>query len=84
VIRHFWLPVGGGVKPDSEVNWILSFILGDPQGADIARRIDETIARLPGLEWFDRLTRSREDALRQVQNMSSAAPAVLGRQVSLS
>lgn len=24
IIRHFWLPVGGGVKPDSEVSWILS------------------------------------------------------------
>jgi hypothetical protein len=63
VIRHFWLPVGGGVKPDSEVSWILSFILGDPQGAEIARRIDASIARLPGLEWFDRLERSRDEAL---------------------
>ncbi len=84
IIRHFWLPVGGGVKPDSEVNWILSFILGEPQGAEIARRIDETIAKLPGLDWFDRLSRSREDALRQVRNISPVTPAVLGRQVSLS
>jgi hypothetical protein len=65
IIRRFWLPVGGGVKPDSEVNWILSFILGDPQGAEIARRIDATIAKLPGMEWFDRLSRSREHALLQ-------------------
>jgi rubrerythrin len=64
VIRNFWLPVGGGVKSDSEVSWILSFILGDPEGEEIARRIDETIARLPGLEWFDRLSRSREEALK--------------------
>ena len=49
IIRHFWLPVGGGVKSDSEVDWILSFILGDQQGVDIARRIDATIAKLPGL-----------------------------------
>ncbi len=65
IIRHFWLPVGGGVKPDSEVDWILSFILGDLQGAQIAHRIDATIAKLPGLGWFDRLSRSREEALRQ-------------------
>jgi len=64
IIRHFWLPVGGGVKPDSEVSWILSFILGDPQGAEIAQRIDATIAKLPGLEWFHRLTDSREEALK--------------------
>jgi hypothetical protein len=64
VIRNFWLPVGGGVKSDSEVSWILSFILGDPQGAEIARRIDSTIAKLPGMHWFDRLTRSRQEALQ--------------------
>jgi rubrerythrin len=64
VIRHFWLPVGGGVKPDSEVSWILSFILGDPEGAEIASRIDTTISKLPGMEWFDRLSRSRDEALR--------------------
>lgn len=64
IIRHFWLPVGGGVKSDSEVNWILSFILGDPAGVEIAQRIDSTIAKLPGLEWFDRLTRCRAEAVR--------------------
>ena len=67
IIRHFWLPVGGGVKPDSEVSWILSFILGDPQGAEIARRIDTTIAKLPGLEWFQRLRESREEALDELR-----------------
>ena len=83
ITRHFWLPVGGGVKPDSEVDWILSFILGDPQGADIARRIDATIAKLPGLHWFDRLSRSREEALLQVNRSSTAGTSVLTRQVSL-
>ncbi len=63
VIRNFWLPVGGGVKSESEVEWILSFILGDPEGEQIARRIDETIAKLPGMEWFDRLSASRKEAL---------------------
>ncbi|HKI27743.1 MAG TPA: acyl-ACP desaturase [Candidatus Sulfotelmatobacter sp.] len=67
VIRNFWLPVGGGVKPDSEVSWILSFVLGDPEGAEIASRIDTTIAKLPGLEWFDRLSRSRNEALREIE-----------------
>lgn len=67
VVRNFWLPVGGGVKPDSEVSWILSFILGDPEGLDIARRIDTTIAKLPGLEWFDRLQSSRAEALEEIE-----------------
>jgi hypothetical protein len=71
VIRHFWLPVGGGVKPDSEVSWILSFIMGDSEGAQIARRIDNTIAKLPGLAWFDRLSTSREEALHELGERSN-------------
>jgi len=64
IIKHFWLPVGGGMKSEGEVEWILSFILGDPEGALIAGRIDKTIAKLPGLDWFERLSASREQALR--------------------
>jgi hypothetical protein len=64
------LPVGGGVQSDSEVEWILSFILGDPEGVEIAQRIDATIAKLPGMEWFDRLNASREEALVKRQQVS--------------
>jgi len=71
------------VKPESEVDWILSFILGDPQGAEIARRIDETIAKLPGLAWFDRLSRSREEAMRQVTATSGGATGLLVREASM-
>ena len=76
IIKHFWLPVGGGVKPDGEVEWILSFILGDSMGAQIAARIDQTIAKLPGLEWFDRLTRSREEALHKIGRAPMNLPAI--------
>jgi hypothetical protein len=76
IIKHFWLPVGGGVKPDGEVEWILSFILGDSMGAQIAARIDQTIAKLPGLEWFDRLTRSREEALQKLGPAPMNVPAI--------
>jgi rubrerythrin len=80
VIRNFWLPVGGGVKPDGEVDWILSFLLGDPEGAQIATRIDRTIGKLPGLEWFDRLSQSRNQALQLLklnttERNASAAPS---------
>jgi hypothetical protein len=63
VIKHFWMPVGGGVKPDTEVDWMNRFILGDARGELVAARIDTTIGKLPGLGWFDRLRRSRQDSL---------------------
>jgi hypothetical protein len=45
------------------------FILGDSCGGKVAARIDATIGRLPGLEWFDRLTRSREETLARLRKM---------------
>ena len=65
IIRNFWLPVGGGVKPEHEVEWILRYVLSGPGGAAVARRIDENVAKLPGMEWFDRMQRSRTDCLRK-------------------
>ena len=72
VIKHFWLPVGGGVKPDGEVQWIAKFVLGDTPGAAVASRIDATIGKLPGLEWFDGLSRTRLESLA-ASKMSSQA-----------
>jgi hypothetical protein len=77
IIRHFWLPVGGGVKPDDEVEWILNYVLADAGGAQVARRIDAMIAKLPGMEWFDRLTRSREESLKQLRESGRPDPVSL-------
>jgi hypothetical protein len=48
------------------------FILGDSRGREIAARIDAAIARLPGLAWFDRLTRSREESLARLGRLQPA------------
>jgi rubrerythrin len=72
VIKHFWLPVGGGVKPDGEVAWITKFILGDAAGSAVAARIDTTIAKLPGLEGFDGLSRTRSESLGQIKTPQQA------------
>ena len=75
VIKYFWMPVGG-VKPDSEVDWMNRFILGDSRGAHVAARIDAMIGKLPGLAWFDRLTRSRQQSLARV-GLSEATLSVV-------
>lgn len=63
ILKKFWLPVGAGLKPDEEVSFISRFVLGDGPGAAVAARIDATIAKLPGLAWFDRLTLTRAASL---------------------
>ena len=77
IIKHFWLPVGGGVKPDAEVSWILDYILQGPEGEKVARWIDETIAKLPGLGWFDRLSESRAQKVQHA-TMDAAPAAAVG------
>jgi len=54
------------VKPDAEVDWMNRFILGDSRGEAVAAGIDATIAKLPGLECFDRLARSRGDSIARL------------------
>jgi hypothetical protein len=66
VIEYFWMPVGGGVKPNTEVDWMNRFILGDARGEIVAARIDATIGKLPGLAWFDRITQSRKDSIARI------------------
>ncbi len=65
ILKKFWLPVGAGIKPDEEVTFISRFVLGDALGAKVAERIDATIAKLPGMAWFDRLSLTRAAALKQ-------------------
>jgi hypothetical protein len=76
IIKHFWLPVGGGVKPDAEVNWILNYVLQGSEGEKIAQRIDQTIAKLPGLGWFDRLSLSREKSRKRLNADQAPSGAV--------
>jgi len=53
LLKHFWTPVGSGVKKDPEVEWMIDYLFAGSEGADAVSRIDSTIARLPGLAWFN-------------------------------
>jgi hypothetical protein len=55
------------------------FILGDSRGGEVAARIDATSGKLPGLAWFDRLTRSREESLTRLGRIKPAlSPLIAG------
>ena len=56
ILRHFWTPVGGGLKPDHDVQWTMRFVFGNSEGRSAAQRIDSVIARLPGQNWFNLLS----------------------------
>lgn len=75
VLRKFWMPVGEGVKPDSEVEWIGRYILGDTHGELVAQRIDATIQKLPGMSWFDGLSRTRKTSLQNAGLLAGSSLA---------
>ncbi len=49
-LRRFWSPVGTGVVPEREVDFLRTYLFGDEAGRSMAQRIDRRVDRLPGLE----------------------------------
>ena len=48
-LRRFWSPVGTGVVPAGEVDFLRRYLFGDEAGRVLAERIDRRVDRLPGL-----------------------------------
>lgn len=61
LVDRFWVPVGGGVQPDTEREFLGRYLFGGHDGRAAARKVDDTIRRLPGFAsvklleaWIDR------------------------------
>jgi len=63
LLERFWGPVGSSVKSADDVAFITAYLFAGPQGESAVEHIEQTIRRLPGLEWFDLLGRARESAV---------------------
>jgi hypothetical protein len=48
LVDRFWAPVGSGVQPDGELTFMARYLFADEEGRSAARKVDETIRRLPG------------------------------------
>ncbi|HXN86530.1 MAG TPA: hypothetical protein VN867_10680 [Candidatus Binataceae bacterium] len=57
LVRHFWTPVGSPVRGDADAHRICRFLFPGDEGRRRLAEMDGTIARLPGLGWFDLGTR---------------------------
>ena len=65
IVDRFWSPVGSGVQPDAELLFMARYLFNGDGGRVAARRVDETIRRLPGFAgvglleaWMDRNARA--------------------------
>jgi hypothetical protein len=64
LVDRFWAPVGSGVGPEPELQFLASYLFAGEEGRAAVRKVDETIRRLPGFEgaqlleaWMDRNVR---------------------------
>lgn len=68
LLRRFWGPVGSSVKSDDDVAFVTAYLFEGPEGKAAVEHIEQTIRRLPGLDWFDMLGRARESAVARLGN----------------
>jgi len=61
LVDRFWAPVGSGVQPRAELCFLGAYLFGGADGRAAARKVDDTIRRLPGFAtvrlleaWMDR------------------------------
>ena len=64
LVDRFWAPVGSGVQPREELCFLGAYLFGGAEGRAAARKVDDTIRRLPGFAtvrlleaWMDRSSR---------------------------
>jgi hypothetical protein len=55
-LDHLWAPVGTGVRPQCETDFVVTFLFGDAEGAVALKEMDDTIGELPGLGGTQLLT----------------------------
>ena len=61
IVDRFWAPVGSGVQPRAELDFLGQYLFSGSEGRAAARKVDDTIRRLPGFAsvklleaWIDR------------------------------
>ncbi|MGH7663309.1 MAG: ferritin-like domain-containing protein [Gemmatimonadaceae bacterium] len=65
-LDKLWAPVGTGVRPQEETDFVVAYLMGEEEGIATAKEMDRSISRLPGLEGGDFIERSVHAALARV------------------
>ncbi|HEX4941649.1 MAG TPA: ferritin-like domain-containing protein [Actinomycetota bacterium] len=61
-LEHLWAPVGTGVRPQSETDFVIHSLFGDADGMVAVKEMESTLGKLPGLEGSRFLTDALEGA----------------------
>jgi hypothetical protein len=65
-LEHLWAPVGTGVRPQPETDFVIHSLFGDADGMIAVKEMEDTLGALPGL-WGSRfLSEALEAAARRL------------------
>jgi rubrerythrin len=70
-MENLWAPVGTGVRPQEETDFVVAWLFGDDRGRAAAHDMDGVIGELPGFRGTQLIRGARSAALRRAR----AAPA---------
>jgi hypothetical protein len=79
-MEHLWAPVGTGVRPQAETDFVVVYLFGGPDGLAAALEMDAVMTALPGLEGTRLATTERSRALARAASAGiDHAVASIGR-----
>jgi len=76
-MEHLWAPVGTGVRPQEETDFVVVSLFGDEGGLASAREMDATIAELPGFGGSHFLERALHEALDRTRAGRVGRPSAI-------
>lgn len=64
-LKAAWEPVGGSMAPTEDRDFVGAYLFGDEAGRARLAETDATIAKLPGMEWFNLVSRHTSEGTRR-------------------
>ena len=61
-LEHLWAPVGTGVRPQHETDFVIHSLFGDAEGMVAVKEMEQTLGELPGLQGSTFLSDALESA----------------------
>jgi len=75
VLDKLWAPVGSGVRPQEETDFVVLHLFGDEPGRAAVREMESELSKLPGLEGMRLMRRAMMRAERRARTVPAFRPA---------
>jgi rubrerythrin len=79
-MEKLWAPVGTGVRPQAETDFVVTHLFGNTDGLAVAREMDGVIRELPGFEGSHIYERALREAMTRVAGTPREMPSWITRE----